>query len=234
MFLSKVLTSNISDINRNINVSGLVSSSTALDYENVAEYSDVQLFIGEPTSEDYVEFTGFDKYTFDWSSTAGTIFGGSLDVTKGLLTVTHGYTTVGTGEGQYQLGSQITAYTTKYAYAVVGLGNLVKPIPSNQVSECVCSVLAPVSRNNASADGGICQYHASDGNYVRLVFPREAAYATKEDVYTTFTDNPIQIGYPLKNPVTYQLTPQQVTMLRGFNNLFSSAGDVTVVYTANA
>ena len=161
--VSKTIAFTPNKADRKAYISGLLSPSTALDYENVGEYRDIQLFIGEPTSEEYVEFTGFDEYPFDWSSSAGTIYGGKLDVTNGLLTVTHG---------------QIASYNGEY-------------LPG--------------------------------------------AWLSDRDAYAAGTTPTIgaQVVYELKAPILYQLTPQQVVMLNGANNLFSSAGDVTLVYFAS-
>lgn len=38
---------------------------------------------------DYVPFDAFDTYPISWQTEAGTVYGGTLDVTTGLLTVTH-------------------------------------------------------------------------------------------------------------------------------------------------
>ena len=38
------------------------------------------------------------------------------------------------------------------------------------------------------------------------------------------------IVYKLANPITYQLTPQQITSLLGTNNILADAGTVTVTF----
>ena len=42
-----------------------------------------------------------------------------------------------------------------------------------------------------------------------------------------------QICYELAAPITYQLTPQQITALQGQNNIWASTGDITVNYPAD-
>lgn len=42
-----------------------------------------------------------------------------------------------------------------------------------------------------------------------------------------------QVVYSLAVPVTYQLTPEEVTALLGANNIWADAGDVTVTYQSN-
>jgi hypothetical protein len=40
----------------------------------------------------------------------------------------------------------------------------------------------------------------------------------------------VQIVLPLATPITYQLTPQQIAMLRGNNALWADTGDTTLTY----
>ena len=42
-----------------------------------------------------------------------------------------------------------------------------------------------------------------------------------------------QVVYPLTTPITYQLTPEEVTTLLGTNNVWADTGDVTVEYRSN-
>lgn len=58
------------------------------------------------------------------------------------------------------------------------------------------------------------------------------ADVTLAEVNQWFIDNPTQVVYELANPQTIQLTPQQVQLLLGTNNVWSD-GDVTLVYNAD-
>lgn len=52
------------------------------------------------------------------------------------------------------------------------------------------------------------------------------------NVFKSFlSSNPLQVVYELATPQTYTLTAQQVALLMGTNNVWSDAGEVTVVYT---
>ena len=50
--------------------------------------------------------------------------------------------------------------------------------------------------------------------------------ATVDDVKALFAANPLQICYSLATPVTYQLTPTEVQMLLGTNNIWADTGDI--------
>ena len=65
--------------------------------------------------------------------------------------------------------------------------------------------------------------------YCRLTFP--STYNTLELKRAYLKDHPIQFVYPLKHPRIYQLTPQQLTALKGVNNIWSNAnGPISVQY----
>lgn len=42
--------------------------------------------------------------------------------------------------------------------------------------------------------------------------------------------NGVYLVYPLATPITYQLTPTEVTTLLGMNNIWADTGDVKVWY----
>lgn len=58
-------------------------------------------------------------------------------------------------------------------------------------------------------------------------------WISDRDIYATGTTptTGAQVAYQLATPITYTLTPQQITALIGTNNIWSDAGDVTVTYT---
>lgn len=64
---------------------------------NVSEVTDIQLEVGlsATTYEPYITPT---TYTLSWQNEAGTVYGGSLNVTTGVMTVTHGYIASYNGE----------------------------------------------------------------------------------------------------------------------------------------
>ena len=51
--------------------------------------------------------------------------------------------------------------------------------------------------------------------------------------YFAYIGGAVQIVYPLATPVTYQLTPQEITTLLGDNCVWADTGDVAVEYRAD-
>lgn len=55
---------------------------------------------------------------------------------------------------------------------------------------------------------------------------------TVADWKAYLSQNPLQVVYKLATPQTYQLTPQEIKLLLGTNNVWSD-GKVTLVYSAD-
>jgi hypothetical protein len=72
------------------------------------------------------------------------------------------------------------------------------------------------------------------GNNSPSVYIRQAeallGVTTSTELKSWFADNPATVVYPLAAPITYQLTPQQISSLPGQNTIWSDTGDVTVEY----
>ncbi len=186
---------------------------------------------GLTLSQSGADTSDTEELTISWEDEAGTVYGGTLDVTTGLLTVK--YKKYPITANTYILNGPLESYTSVYVYRNNALGALIEPNTRTDVTKALCNVLKPVSRNQAVTTSGVFQYHASDGDQLRFGFPKTEAYATAENVYSAFSENPIEVAIPLKEPETFQLTPVQVRTLLGENNLWADTGDVTVEYRAD-
>lgn len=62
--------------------------------------------------------------------------------------------------------------------------------------------------------------------------PLSGEWISDRDVYSagSIPTAGAQVVYKLATPVTYQLTPQEVTALSGANNVFADTGDIDVIY----
>lgn len=159
--------------NYNMNASGNVGriTVTEADYFSFWAYKSDGLSIDDVLSfqlELGLTATAYEPYSgttlsIDWTSSAGTVYGGTLDVTTGVLTVTD---------------AQIASYNGE-------------TLPSTWISD-----------RDAYASG------------------------------TTPTTG-AQVVYKLATPITYQLTPQEVTTLLGMNAIWADTGDCTLTYRAD-
>lgn len=186
-------------------------------FTSVSDVIHAQVEAGESASK-YTPYTGA-AYPVTWETEAGTVYGGTLDVVSGVLTVDKLYAEF--AEDKYTL-TYNSVYTSVYGYGNSELGELIKPNASTEVTEAICNMLPSIARNVASSTPGIFQYHGQN-NQVRLTFPRESDYDSPSKIYALGVTAVI----PLKEPLAvYQLTPEDVKTLTGFNQIYSDAGPV--------
>ena len=165
------------------------------------------------------------NYPISWQTQAGTVYGGTLDVVSGTLTVDKLFAEF--AEDKYTL-TYNSAYTNTYGYGNSELGELITPNTGAVVTKAICNMLPSIARNVASSTPGIFQYHGTN-NQVRLTFPRESAYDAPSKIYALGVTAVI----PLKEPAVYQLTPTEIKTLLGGNTIFTDAGSVSVDYIAD-
>lgn len=180
--------------------------------------------------------------TVDWTSVAGTQYRGTFDPVTGKLTatskllefdgVTNGkkLTGVGTNTGFY-------AYTISPSDGkVYGYDYWVEEAEA-AADDALCSALPYMSYLVVDQISRfVFRCNASGVFQIRLIFAQATGFDTiakanqwLNDLYTAGT--PCTVCYPLETPVEYQLTPISIPLLEGENNIWTDAGDVTVVIT---
>lgn len=189
---------------------------------NVTTYNN-DISINYPsTNHDYHAYTG-TTYSIDWQDEAGTVYGGELDVTTGVLTVTHGIIDLG----------DLNYNPSTYAGVFGGLAVVTpspKPVASlSTVANAVCSALGVVSDATFNSDGVKGEVAINTFGYLKV---KGVNATTKEELKAEMTG--IMLCYELATPLTYQLTPTQVEMLLGNNVLWNDInGDMTLEYLAD-
>lgn len=179
----------------------------------------VQSGEGDPSPENIRPISGWTGMTVNangteipisWETEAGTVYGGSLDVLTGVLTV----------------DKAIITATEFYSYASGDLayGKVVLPnaLPTASVSTDYVTSKFPVDKSAAE------NTTRRVSGYAYFYFP---AGTTRE--YAESVVNGTQIVYPVADPITYQLTPHEVKSLLGQNNLYADTGDTSVEYRAD-
>ena len=167
------------------------------------------------------------KTSIDWTTPAGTVYGGTLDVVTGVLTVTHALKVLN-GSEAWGAGAQNQGFYTQ-------VNDLIKT--TNYKGKIISDKLKTFSRN-VDADYGNGEYGIT-GYYDYNTYPNQnwiyakaAGIATVNDFKTWLSSNPITVVYELATPLTYQLTPTQVAVLTGTNNVWTSSGPVSVTVVA--
>ena len=143
-----------------------------------------------------------------------TVYGGTLDLVSGLLTVNKAYVQL-SSTGSYYLsttGSNNFAYSTstkKYGY-------------TNVISNRFKTTDAAL----ANTVNGDIRGHTTNHNIYMCV----TDCTTVAEFKTWLANNPTEIVYELDTPTTVQLTAQEVMLLRGINNIWADSGEVEVKY----
>lgn len=185
------------------------------------------------------EFESYNGNTYNISlSSAGTVYGGTLDVVSGVLTVTHGYILLdGTqrfGLTNWRATENSIGWVYPYSLAnhfIERTDKIVPDIKSDKLPTIAYSVafagssigISTVSSTTGKSDYGIA---------VRVA---DTSLTNETAINAYLAENPIQVVYKLATPQTYQLTPTEVTMLIGRNTIWMDAdGKIKLDYKTNA
>lgn len=181
---------------------------------------------------DYESYNG-NTYPISWQSSAGTVYGGSLDVTTGLLTVPTGcvdfsdltWETRYTGSVNKTMSTSLNPTVTPYYPSFADRANY--KLEKYKYREYVIAV---TNLNNPDAKNvGLYLYHTSSSTdavvTIYLVIPIDDTPSGKFVYKTTTSIAPV---------ATYQLDPVQISTLLGTNNFWSNGnGQIDLEYRAD-
>ena len=223
-------TSLMSSGNRNICFYN--SNKTFISY--VVYTSDVntkKVIINTPNNAKYVRITTDKNYTdmslnedtiynieFKDGSNPLTVYGGTLDIVSGVLTVDRAMVDLGTL-------TWVDGGTNVFASVLSGV-----KVYTSGLSPYLCSNYKTINVTNQtpSDDKVVWQYYNTQT--VRI---KDTTYNDK-DVFKEAMDG-VQLVYELATPITYNLTPTEIKTLLGSNNIFADTGDVlNAEYTRDA
>ena len=183
----------------------------------------VMVEAGNVTPSAYEPYTGA-TIPVDWTDEAGTVYGGTLDLVTGVLTVTYMQkVSDGSVVDDWSFGESSGLYR-----AICGSSRFNNnPPKASSTSTLKTNYFASASR---SAIGNA--YISSTNNFI--CYP-PSEITTKEEWLAYLAEHPLQIVYELAEPITVQLTPTQITALIGTNTIWSDTnGENTVVYLKKA
>ena len=173
-----------------------------------------------------VTFTSYERYkgatyTIDLN---GTRYGGTLDVTSGVLTLTHEIVDLGDFTWAYHGGDGVpntfsTTGLTTYKY--------------DASVKAMCSaydfdgVVMGVDRMNSKPLGAFCFFYEESQPNTRTLYIKNVEMTNNE--FKTFVTGQ-KLVYELATPQTIQLTAEEVELLQGNNTLFGDTGDISLTY----
>ena len=144
-----------------------------------------------------------------------TVYKGTLDITTGVLTVTHGIKQFTGANQQGVLNDSYFAYDTSESPSDAAGG--IYP------SVYYCDSYKAVNNANERLNG---TFYIINKN---VVFVNDA-FTSVAEANTLLASQKPTVVYPLATPLTYQLTPQEIDLLLGDNNIWANSGDVSVEY----
>jgi len=155
-------------------------------------------------------------YSVTWQTEAGTVYGGSIDLTTGVLTVTHGLVTLDGTETGWSANTPNSGFI-----------RILNDMKSGNAQTGYCDRFATISNNGSF---GVRFGGNNQITYFNHITDNVSGITTLDDWKTWLGNNPTTLVYPLATPQTYQLTPTEVKTLLGVNNIFADTGDISVDY----
>ena len=167
---------------------------------------------GQATTENYINAFGNGLY------------GGTLNIETGVLTVTHSIVDLGTLTWIAGASDTSGIYTMRSSDIV----NIIeKPSSSSIVADIICSAYKTENGDDAYLKKiGISILSTG----AISVYDERYNTGDSPSAFTTAMDG-VQLVYKLVNPVTYNLTSYEIKTLIGQNNIWTDVGEVTVSYS---
>lgn len=211
---SKTMTLTVSAANKT------VASLAKENYSGATSlyYDESGIFEGVLTAADFKPYLG-NTYPI---SLGQTVYGGTLNVTTGVLTVDRAIVDLGTLEWTKESPTDPTRMVYRAPIEGRAYGGSTSGIYGicDSYSFAGNANLSTLTNNLGNGEFGF------QGTANRVAI-RNDSYTTKEAM--TAALNGVYLVYPLATPTTVQLTPTEVTTLLGTNNIWADTGDVTEV-----
>ena len=185
-------------------------------FRDILNETKTQLELGS-TATAYEPYTGND-YTIQLGDT---YYGGTLDVTTGVLTVNWKCIDLGTRDWYVAIAENNIFQTTP-------ISDIKIPTTALERKEGIISSNYSVSSNyilNDMDDKSMLK-HDNGRLYIR-----DTSYSDVTTFKTAMSG--VQFAYEVETPTTVQLTPQEIQMLQGNNTIFTDSGDTSIQYYAN-
>lgn len=194
------------------------SLTTYTPYSNICPISG---FTGMNISASDEDMTDPTVYPITFPTEAGTVYGGYVDPVKGKLVVEY--------VKKVWTGSDGESWTYNADYMYTEISDMLAG--SYYSDDMVICNLFKKQPNNA-------QFGIRVGANSNAVFftkvPETLGIASVSDWKTWLSSNNVELTYKLATPITYDLTPTQIALLYGVNNIWNDTnGDTDVGYKAN-
>lgn len=197
-------------------VSFTVGATTAyvLISDRYVNIIDEQLEKGN-TATTYSPYQSSNDITIQFGQT---VYGGTLDVEKGELVVDRGYDTVGNLNWTY-VSANAVFYSADITDEKKAEGKTI-------ISSDYQTLDNVTSAAGVSQDASVCLYRGTDANH--RVYIKDTRYTDASTFKTTMSS--VQLAYELATPITINLTPHTISLLKGVNNISTDGDKITLTY----
>lgn len=179
------------------------------------------------TATPYTPYVAPTTYPISWQTQAGTVYGGTLDVVSGVLTVDRAIV---------DLGDMTWGWSSNGYFFSSTIQNLIEPPKTaSGKTTAICSMYKAETTNDIrdnTVDNAFGVVQVNSGVNTGRVWIRDTSKGTDTAAFQTAVTGQT-LAYPLATPQTYQLTPTEVRTILGGNNIYTDAGDVSVEYIAD-
>lgn len=158
--------------------------------------------------------SGGTEYPVSWTE-YGTVYGGTLDVTTGELVVEWGYLKyTGDSNENWNVENQNNFY-------------IMTPTNFKRVTNS-SSLICNTAKSSNNVNEGDCRITTSGNFNIRI--GNMIGVSTVSAFRDWLSQNNVEIAVLLEEPLHYMATPQQIRTLRGENNIWSDAGNISATY----
>lgn len=175
----------------------------------------LQIEIGD-TATTYEAYNG-NTYTFNFGQT---VYDGHFD-NKGNLIVTHKF--------DLNKGDVSEGWFDASTGGIIRFAKIKSDMKSSPSRLELLSNIANFSLGN---ENNIIFGVTIGGSNLIYYYP-DSTVTDLSSLYTFLSNNNLQVVYPLANPITLEITSQDIPTLLGDNNIFSNTGDVDVTIRAD-
>ena len=220
----------IGTISENTHTSGTAINSTVTVSDNaryiriqlngtgqISANTDSKMYLGLSTA---TQDNNYHK-TADLSESLGqTVYGGSLNLRTGVLTV---------DRGRYKVDPNDILFDSTYLTVITGATPL-KQVESGELSKYISSHMK--SHINSGVASMNNEFTIDNNNKVKMRMPDTITTSSSATSY--FTNNDVYICGLLATPVEIQLTPHELKLAKGYNYISTNGTLIELTYIQTA
>lgn len=210
----------------------LEAGSARTAYAPYSNVCDISGWTGCNISHSGADTSDPTVLSISWQTEAGTVYGGTVDVISGVLTV---------NSVAVQITPDNISSRSDRAYACVTVGEL--GYVDLNITQ-ICNVLPRAVSASDTANGKFVVINSGGYNRAHICFCFPGCYGSSAGETRNLNRDKVEeliasgitptVVFGISEPITYQLTPNHLSTLLGINNIWASCGSIeSVQYSAD-